>query len=82
MSRQLASSEKLAKMINDRLKEGKELDGDCRDVTVSGVQRWYAEPDESRCNWDVYSYSGPPACSDVFSLVIEEFRKEFNLQDD
>ena len=58
MSRQLASNAEITKMINDRLKEGKELDGDCRDVRVSSVHR-YAEPDETGCNWTVYGHRGP-----------------------
>ncbi len=81
MSRQLASNEELTRMINDRFREGKELDGDCREVKIDSVMP-YAEPDESGCNWDVYTYSGPLGCSDVFRLVKEEFREQYNLQDD
>ena len=81
MSRQFASNAEITKMINDRFSEGKELDGDCREVKIGGVIP-YAEPDESGCNWTVYTYSGPPGCSDIFRLVKEEFRKQYNLQDD
>ena len=81
MPRQLATNTELTKMINDRFLEGKELDGDCREVKIDSVMP-YAEPDESECNWDVYTYSGPLACTDVFRLVKEEFRKQYNLQDD
>ncbi len=81
MSRQLASNEELTRMINDRFRKGKELGGDCREVKIGGVVP-YAEPDESGCNWDVYTYNGPLGCSDVFRLVKEEFRKQYNLQDD
>ncbi len=72
MSRQLASNAELTKMINDRLKEGKELDGDCRDVTVSGVQR-YAEPDETGCNWNVYGHRGPPECTGLGGQSLMKF---------
>ena len=58
MPRELASNEEITKMINDRLSESNELDGDCRDVRVGGVQR-YAEPDETGCNWHVYTHQGP-----------------------
>ena len=81
MPRQLASNEELTRMINDRFREGKELDGDCREVKIGGVMP-YAEPDEFGCNWDVYTYNGPLGCSDVFRLVKEEFRKQYNLQYD
>ncbi len=81
MPRQVATNAELTRMINDRFREGKELDGDCREVKIGGVMP-YAEPDESGCNWDVYTYSGPLRCSDVFRIVIEEFRLQYNLQDD
>ncbi len=81
MPRQLATNAELTRMINDRFREGKELDGNCREVKIVSVMP-YAEPDESGCNWDVYTYSGPLGCSDVFRLVKEEFRKQYNLQDD
>ncbi len=80
MPRQLATNTELTKMINDRFRERKELDGDCREVTVSAVQPC-AEPNESGCNWDVYTYRGPLVCSDVFRLVIEEFRKQYDLME-
>jgi hypothetical protein len=81
MSRQLASNKELTKMINYRIKKGKELDGNCRDVTVSGVQR-YAEPDEAGCNWHVYFQRGPQECKEVVRSIVEEFRLQYNLQDD
>lgn len=81
MSRQIASNEELTKMINDRLSEGKELDGDCREVMVSGVQR-YAEPDETGCNWNVNFHRGPPECEGVVRSIVEALRKQYSLQDD
>jgi len=47
LSRQLASNAKLTRMIQDRISEGKELDGDCRDVKVESVN-WH-ESDETGC---------------------------------
>jgi len=81
MSRELASNAEITKMINDRLSEGKELDGDCRKVTVSGVQR-YREPDETGCNWNVNFHRGPPECEGVVRSIVEVLRKQYNLQDD
>ncbi len=42
MSRQLASDAEITKMINDRLSEENELDGDCRDVRVESL--YWHEP--------------------------------------
>ena len=54
MSRQLATEVEITKMIHDRIREGRELDGDCRNVTITSVYRH--EEDESGCNWE------PMAC--------------------
>jgi len=81
MSRQLASNEELTRMINDRLKEGKELDGDCREVRVSRVQR-YAELDETGCNWNVWGHHGPSSCTEVRKSIVDALREQYNLKDD
>jgi len=81
MSRELASDAEITKMINDRLKEGKELDGDCRDVRVSGVQR-YVELDETGCNWNVNGHNGPAGCTGVRISIVNELRAQYNLKDD
>lgn len=80
MSRKLATNAELKTMINERFREGNELDGDCRDVKISGVQL-YPEPDETGCNWNVWTYNGSDVCKDVFRTVIEEFRREYSLAD-
>ena len=49
MSKELASSAELTRLIQDRISEGKGLDGDCRDVKVESV--YWHEPDETGCNW-------------------------------
>ncbi len=70
MSRQLASNAELTRMIQDRISEGKELDGDCRDVKVESV--YWHKPDETGCNWDPGFLNGPEACSGVgISLIAE-----------
>ena len=80
MTRHLASNAEITELINDRLKEGKELDGDCRDVEVGGVQRH--PPDRTGCNWDVYRHRGPPECEDVVRSIVEELRAQYYLKDD
>ena len=79
-SRQLASHAEITKMINDRLGEGNELDGDCREVRVSGVQRH--PPDESGCNWNWGVYNGPPECYEVVFAIVSDLRRQYNLSDD
>ncbi len=79
MPRQLASNEELTRMINDRLSEGNELDGDCREVRVSGVQRH--EPDESGCNWNWSVYNGPPECYEVVLAIVSDLRRQYNLSE-
>lgn len=80
MSRQLASNAEITKMINDRLSEGNELDGDCRDVRVSGVQRHPS--DESGCNWNWSVYNGPPECYEVVLAIVSDLRRQYNLSGD
>ncbi len=80
MSRQLATNAELTRMINDRLRAGRELDGDCRDVTVSGVLRH--PPDESGCNWNWSVYNGPPQCYEVVLAIVSDLRRQYNLSDD
>ncbi len=81
MSRQLVSNAEITALINDQLKKGKEFDGDCRDVEVSGVTR-YRERDETGCNWNVHFYRGPVACAKVFRSIVDELRAQYNLKDD
>ena len=81
MPRQLLSNVDLTLHINHRFKESDELDGDCREVRISGVQL-YASTDETGCNWDVSIYNGSEACGGVFRKVIEEFRQRYNLKEE
>ena len=81
MSRQIVSNADLTVMINHRFKESDELDGDCREVKISGVQL-YAGTDETGCNWDISIYNGPEPCMGIFRKVIEEFRQRYNLPDE
>ena len=81
MSRQLASNIEITELINNRFNEGKELDGDCRNVRVSGVTR-YDEPDDSGCNWTVWTYNGGLGCMGVFKSIVGEIQGKYNLHDD
>ncbi len=80
MSRQLATKVEITKMIQDRIREGKELDGDCRNVTITSV--YWHEEDESGCNWDLGYSSGPDSCRYVIRAITDEFRQLYNLNDD
>ena len=81
MSRTLVTNADLTKMINNRFREGKELDGDCPEVKISGAHL-YPKAEETKCNWDMYIYDGPPECGEVFHAVIEEFRLQYNLSEE
>lgn len=81
MPRKIATNAELTKMINDRFREGRDLDGDCREVRINGVQL-YREPDETGCNWNASFYNGPDPCRGVFRIVIDEFRGLYNLSED
>ncbi len=78
MSRQLASNAELTRMIQDRISEGKELDGDCRDVKVESV--YWHPPDESGCNWNLGLYNGPPTCRGVVDAIVSDLRRRYNLR--
>ena len=80
MSRRIASNAEITKMINDRLKEGKELDGDCRDVRISAV--YWHEPDETNCNWNVRGYNGNPGCLGVVDAIVSDVRRRYKLSED
>lgn len=78
MTRKVVSQAELVDMVNRRFREGDDLDGDCRDVEISGVYR-LAEPDDSDCNWSPAMYHGSPECGAVFESVMAEFQREYNL---
>ncbi len=78
MSRQPASNAELTRMIQDRISEGKELDGDCRDVNVESV--YWHEPDETGCNRDLGFFNGPEACSGVVGAIVSDLRRRYKLR--
>ncbi len=80
MPRQLASNAELTRMIQDRISEGKEFDGDCREAKVTSV-RWH-EPDETGCNWNWSAYNDPPPCYRVVAAIISDYRRRYNFRDD
>lgn len=79
MSRQLASNAQITKMIQDRIGEGKEIDGDCRDVKVEYV--YWHEPDEIGCNWDLGFPRGPESCRSIVNAIVSDPRRRYNLRD-
>ena len=81
MSRQHISEKELVDLINNRFREGDDLDGDCRNVEFSGFYR-LVEPDELGCNWSPRSYSDPGGCEAVVATVIADFQKRYNLSDE
>lgn len=81
MSRRLVTNAEITKLINHRLKEGKKLDGDCRDVEVDRVQP-FVQPDQTGCNWDIGDWVRcPVACIEVLRLIVDDLRVQYNLID-
>jgi len=81
MSRQIMKESELVLEINYRFANGGDLDGDCRDIKINGVQR-YPVTEESDCNWNVMVFNDPGGCQGVFRAVIDEFRSRYNLPPD
>lgn len=81
MTRQLASKTDITKMINDRLKEEMELDGDSRDVDT-GIHR-LLELNETDCNWCLTDWNRcPQAYKGVLDSIVKELQAQYNLKDD
>lgn len=68
MSRQTVKEAELVIMINHRFSVSDEVDGDCREVKIHGVQR-YPEPGPDGCNWDIQVFNGPGVCGPVFRSI-------------
>ena len=79
MSRVNVPESELIVLINHAFSECDELDGDCNEIRISGVQRYPVDP-EKECNWDIQVFSGPDVCKPIFRRIIEEFRSKYNLR--
>jgi hypothetical protein len=85
MTRRIRTPDKLVEKIQEKVDErvkkiNKELDDseDCRRCAVGGIYR-LAKPDETGCNWELMSYSGPQECAGLVKEIVGQLRKQYNL---
>lgn len=79
MPRNIVSREELKSLIQQRISNGEELDGDCREVIVNSV--YWHEPDETGSNWDVHSLRNAAGCENVVMAIVAEFKGQYNVED-
>ena len=79
MHREAVPESELVILINHAFSECGELDGDCDEIRIAGVQRYPADP-ENDCNWNICVFNGPKACAPIFRKIVDEFRSKYNLK--
>lgn len=79
MPKNIVSKDELRELIQQRITDSDELDGDCREVIVNSV--YWHEPDETGGNWDVHSLRNPVGCTDVVRGIVSEFKEQYNIED-
>ena len=86
MKRKIVTEEELLKLINERIQNSgsswEEADGDVRQVKVISLMR--QKEDDNGCNWDTLTVRGTAGSDEVikaFRLIIQEFMKQYNLED-
>ncbi len=79
MIKKVVSTDQLKDMIQERIKNSEELDGDCREVIVNSV--YWHEPDEAGSNWDVHSLRNAAGCEDLINFIISEFKENYNVEE-
>ena len=78
MAKVQISEKELLQLINQRIKEADNLDGDCRDCRVTGLYR-YPEPLEGPSNWSIPSFNGPYSCAPLIGEIQSELAAKFDL---
>lgn len=77
MTKKIVTKEQLRRMIQERIRECDELDGDCKEVIVNSV--YWHEPDGSGSNWDVGFVRNAAGCEAVVSGIVEQFKETYNI---
>lgn len=77
MVRKIVDADALRQMIQKQIDASTELDGDCRECRSNEV--YWHEPDETGCNWNLHSFTGPPECAGVIRGIVAPLRRQFNL---
>jgi len=79
MEKTIVTADERKNMIQERISNGEELDGDCKGVIVNSVA--WNETDEQGSNWYVYSARRVTGCEDVVRAIIAEFKHKYNIED-
>jgi hypothetical protein len=79
VTKEIVNEARLLESIQERINNSDELDGDCRGVIANAV--YWHEKDESGCNWDVHSFRNVGGCEDVMIKIINEFKLNYNLEE-
>ena len=79
MEKTIVTADELRNMIQERISNGEESDGDCKEVKVDSL-RWN-EMDELGNNWDVPFLGNPAGCENVVMAIIAEFKQKYNIED-
>jgi len=79
MAKEITTEDELKNMIQEKVNNCEELDGDCKGVIINSV--YWRELDEAGSNWDVHSLRNAAGCEGVVRGIIFEFKQKYNLKD-
>lgn len=72
MPKEIVSTDELRSLIQERISNSRELDGDCREVIVNSV--YWHEPDAAGSNWDVRSLRNAAGCEGIVVAIVAELK--------
>ncbi len=78
MGKEITSEEVLKNMIQEKVNNCEDLDGDCKEVIVNSI--YWHELDEFGSNWDVHSLRNAAGCEGVVREIIYKFKQKYNLE--
>ncbi len=73
MDREVKSKDELRQIVQDRVDQRTEIDGDNIIISIS----WHEE-DESGCNWD-WRFHGDSSWTDAVTAIGAELQNKYNL---
>ncbi len=80
MTKEIATKDELKNMIQERISNSEELDGDCREVIVNSV--YWHEPDETGSNWDVNSFRNARGCEGIVNAIVADLKQTYDLEEE
>ncbi len=73
MDRELKLKDELRQIVQDRIDQRTEVDGDHVIVSI-----YWHEPDKNGCNWD-QKFRGESCLTDTVLAIVAELRSKYNL---